>query len=195
MWGRAGGPVGGGWEEPSPQVNRCCWHSFTRHVFEFTIKHNSWLNVSPHWWPRITHLCAVSEDASYLISPLSLAGQRVCRLICSSCDEACCLYVNVQACVSASTVAPSKILAFGVCPSCCLLDVDLLLACVPISTFRHVTCALLSRDGAESPSLMLCLSFWMIPCIKPHWKRTTVFTPVSSLYAFPPNISIYHGSS
>lgn len=28
MWGRAGGPVGGGWEEPSPQVNRCSWHSF-----------------------------------------------------------------------------------------------------------------------------------------------------------------------
>lgn len=62
--------------------------------------------------------------------------------------------------------------------------------------FRHITCALLSRDGAQIPSLRLCLSFWMIPCPRPRWKRTIVFTPVSSLYAFPANIStIYHGSS
>lgn len=89
-------------------------------------------------------------------------------------------------CVSVSTVAPSKILAFGVCPSCCWLDLDLLLACVPIQTFSHVTRALLSRDGAQSPSLMLCLSFWMIPCT----EKELLCLLLPSLFALPPNISI-----
>lgn len=140
----------------------------------------------------VKHNCTTENNGSVccvrgwvlLVSPLSFAGQPGCWLICSSCNKACCLYVNVQACVSASAVAPSKILAFGVCPSCCLLDLDLLLACAPISTFRHITCALLSRDGAQSHSLMLRLSFWMIPCTRPHWKRTTVFTPAPSVCFF-----------
>lgn len=158
MWDKLGGAVGGGCIEGFPQLNRCCWHSWL-----ITVSRSVYLILQSNITLDGGSVCCV-RGCVLLVSPLSFAGQ----LICSSCNKACCC----RACVSVSTVAPSKILAFGSCPSCCLLDEDLLLACVPISTFRHVTCALLSRDGAQIPSLMLCLTFWMIPCTRPRWKRT-----------------------
>lgn len=160
MWRCSGWRLERTFSSSEPLLSQSADERFTWHLFDFIIKHIVTLDCTcPSTDDREWRNCVLCQMSVLLVSSLSFAGQHVCWLICTSCNKACCLYVNVQACVNASSVAPSKILDFGVCPSCCLLDLDLLLACVPILTFRHITCALLSRDGDQIPSLMLCLSF------------------------------------
>lgn len=55
---------------------------------DFTVKHNSWLSLSLRTENNACVCCV--RGGVFLVSPLSFAGQPVCWLICSSCNEACC---------------------------------------------------------------------------------------------------------
>lgn len=134
------------------------------------------------WQVHVTFIWLSIEMQPFTVHPWADEGFGVVGHPALICRSAClltdvqhlywrlCLYVNFQArvCLHCSTQQNPS---FGPCPSCCLLDVDLLLACVPISSFRRVTCALLSRDGAQILRSVQAFGWFFTPGL--NEKRTT----------------------